>query len=473
MRFRLFVICLFMLIPFGSLHASEFLQGSDCEISEEEVVNGTLYAICRTLTVAGEVRGDILGAAVNVTISGQVQGSTMIAAGKLEVSGEIAEDVIFFGGILHITSDATLKSPLSTVYSAALSTQIDARVPGNVGAIGYQLLIYGTVGGNVDFSGTTLRIAAPIGGDVTASVGDRQSNGVGELQTLIQLVDSDVTLQPPGLIVLPEGWIGGTLRYRSPSEGEILGHVTTIVYERVIPDTAAIASQQDIGGAIGEYLRQVLREFLTLAIIGVVVVTLAPRSINGPISIIRYRTLTSIGLGLLIFILSFPMVLISILLSLLIILIISLLGVEQITLIITLVMVAINFSGAVMFYFIALFFSRALVATAIGRAALSRVYRPKGRLTDSYIYLLAGAFLLSLVIALPYIGTVVTGAAAFLGLGALVLNRQRLPKRQPAATQGVRAGIGRRPEIPQLPPPLESPPGPGTERLPDGFNWWQ
>lgn len=474
MRLRLLIICLIMLIPYSALHASEFLQGGDCEIGESEVVSGTLYAFCRTLTIAGEVRGDILGAALNATISGQVQGSVMLAAGKLQVSGEIAEDIIFFGGILHVTPQATLQSPLSTVYSAALSTQIETSVPGNVGAIGYQLLIDAAVGGNVDFSGTSLRIASAIGGDVTASVGDRQSTGVGELQTLIQIVDSDVSLQPPGLMVTPEGWIGGTLHYSSPSPGDILGHVTETVYEQIIPDAAAIANQQDFGSAVGEYLRQVLREFLTLAIIGIVVVTLAPRSVNGPISAIRYRTLPSIGLGLLIFILSFPVLLISLILSLLLIAVISLLGVEQVTLITVFVLTALNFCGAVMFYFVALFFSRVMVATAIGRAVLSRVYHPRGRFFDAYIHLIVGALLLALVIALPYLGTVITAAAAFLGLGALVLHWQR-PRRIAAAPASAASLeiVGRREALHLPPPPPEPPPGPGSDHLPEGFNWWQ
>lgn len=472
MRFRLLIICLLMLIPYSALHASEFLQGSDCEIGEGEIVDGTIYAACRTLVVAGEVRGDVLGIAVNATISGEIHGSVIMAAGKLQVSGEVDQDVIFFGGILHITPTATLNSPLSTVYSAAISTQIEAAVPGNVGAIGYQLLIEGPIGGNVDFSGTALLIDSTIGGDVTASVGDRQSGGVGELQTLIQLVDADVHLQTPGLTVTTEGWIGGTLSYRASSEGQILDHATEVVYEQVVPDAAAIANQQDFGSAVGEYLRQVLREFLTLALIGVAIVTLAPRSMNGPISAIRYRTLTSIGLGLLIFILSFPLLLISLLLSLLLIILISLLGVEQVTLITVFVLAALNFSGAVMFYFIALFFSRVMVATAIGRAVLSRVYHSRSRLVDAYVHLLVGALLLALVIALPYIGTVVTAAAAFLGLGALVLHWQR-PRRLQAAAARSPIDLVTPQDSPQLPPPPpESPSGPGSEHLPEGFNWW-
>lgn len=454
-------------VPWGAASARDTLQGVDCTLPAGQVIEGNLYALCRTLVIDGTVRGDVVAAALSASISGEVQGSVYLAAARMTVAGVVHDDVHFVGGVAHLQPESRLLSPRSSVYSAALSTQVHSPVAGSVTAIGYQLVVDAAVGGDVDFWGAALSISAAIGGDANVSVGDRASAGVSELQTLAQLVDSGITLIPPGLVVTSTGWIGGTLAYSSPSEAEILGTVTQIEYTPVVTESQALVTEQDPGALVAAYLRQVVREWVTLFLIGAFVLLLAPRALQSPIVTIRTRTLPALGIGLLAFILSFPVLLIALMLGLLIVLLVSVLGLEQITLLTASIALVLTLAGAALFFFIALFISRVVIAIALGRLLTRRFLPPRGRWSDAFAHLAAGALLLALIIALPYVGTLVTALTAFLGLGGIVAHLQRPIGRVPA-------GSGAPPRVPpELPPPPEGAASPGMGDLPEGFNWWR
>ncbi|MBW4439017.1 MAG: polymer-forming cytoskeletal protein [Pleurocapsa minor GSE-CHR-MK-17-07R] len=471
MRRWIVLACLawFTLFTVGSVSARDVLRGDACTVDADEVIGQTLFATCRSLDIAGTVNGDVVAAAVTVTISGTVRGSVYIGAGKLTLTGTVEGDVHFGGGVLEMTTPALLTSQDSTVYSAALSSSIDAPVPGDIGAIGYQLIVNSAVGGNIDYAGTALRITSAVGGFVTASVGDRQTAGVSELESLIQLVDTNVSLAQPGLEVTESGWIGRTLAYSAPSPASLLGTVPQVDYNEIVADAALIANQSDLGSAVAAYVRQVLREFITLFLIGAVALVLAPRTLTAPIITIRMRPIPSLGVGLLSFILSFPVLLITLLLSLLIVLVVSLLGVEQVTALTAIILAVLNISGGAVFYFVALFISRVIVAIAIGRVASRLLWTPRGRPLEGMAHLAIGSLLLSLVIAFPYAGTVVTAIAAFMGLGGVITHLQR-PNVRVAVSSGDL--LRRSPPLPSAPLD-ESASGAGTDNLPAGFRWWE
>ncbi len=138
-------------VPWSVASARDTLQGVDCTLPADRVVEGNLYALCRTLVIEGTVRGDVVAAALNASISGEVQGSVYLAAARMTVSGVVHDDVHFIGGVAHLQPESRLLSPRSSLYSAALSTHVQSPIAGSVTAIGYQLVIDAAVGGDVDF----------------------------------------------------------------------------------------------------------------------------------------------------------------------------------------------------------------------------------------------------------------------------------------------------------------------------------
>jgi hypothetical protein len=453
-------------MPLASADASDVLQGADCIVEAGTTVEGNIYALCRTLVINGTVEGDVFAAAVSANVTGRVNGSLYVAGGRLRLSGEVTGKVHFGGVILHILPEARLGDVASSIYSAAVSTHLEAPLPGNIGAIGYQLVIDAPVGRQIDFSGSALRVNSTVGGSITASVGDRQNTGVQELQWLIQLVDPNVTLQPPGLVVTADAVVSGTITYAAPSPGLIDGQTGDVIFNPIVPD-GDLTADQDFGMAVRTYFELAIREFVTLFLIGAVVLTIAPRFVQSPIGLARRHTLTSISAGLLAFILSFPVLLLAVMISLLIVLLVSLIGYDSITLLTVVIALAVNLAGIVLFYFVALFISRVIISLAIGRVLLRPVYQSRNRMIDAYAQLAAGALALALLTALPYVGAFVTALSALLGFGAMITALQQPSRRT------VEAAIQRPVPEQTLPPPPRDGPPPGMSNLPDGFDWWK
>jgi hypothetical protein len=180
------------------------------------------------------------------------------------------------------------------------------------------------------------------------------------------------------------------------------------------------------------------------------------------------RPIPSLGVGLLAFILSFPVLLITLLLSLLVVLVVSLLAVEQVTALTAILLAVLNVSGAAVFYFIALFISRVIVAIALGRVASRLLWVSRGRPFEPFAHLAVGSLLLSLVIAFPYAGTLITAIVAFIGLGGVITHLQR-PNTRVSVGTGV---LLRRTPLP-APPSDDAPESAGSANLPPGFKWWE
>jgi hypothetical protein len=470
-RISLIIIFMLLCLSASPAWASESRQGVDCIVADEEVVEGNLYALCRTVVIDGVVNGDLWAAALNITVNGEVTGSVYVAGGKLLVNGIVGATIHFGGGIVAAEEAAALTNDRANFYAAALSSELNTPLSGNAAGIGYQMLINAPVAGNVDFAGTALVINATVSGSVNASTGDPQRTGVNELESLIQLVESDANLIAPGLVVTENGAINGTLIYRAPTEGDIQGDVDTIQFTRILPDSAAIINQQDVSSGISAYLQQVAREFVIIVVIGAIALFFVPRNTLAPLPAVRNRTISSVGVGLLAFILSFPIAIIAVVFSVLIVVLLSLLNIDQLTLLAFLVLGVINVALIGAFYFTALFISRVFVGLVVGRFLVRLLWRGTGKARDNYVYLLVGALVLALLTAVPFVGSIVLAISAFLGLGALIYALQAPATR---LRPTMNAAITRN-EPPRLPPPPvdDAPPALGADRLPDGFNWWQ
>lgn len=478
-------LSIFLLFGRGEAWARTIRQGDQCLIDTNEVIQGNLFAMCRTLQIKGTVNGDVLAAATDAKITGKITGDVYVIAGQLEISGEVGQDVNFAGSVLRLMPTAKLSSPTSDLMSLSLSTTVDSgtQIPGNITSAGYQLVVNGDVGGEVSFWGSALVINSVVTSDVDAAVGDSQSTGVSQVQTLIVPFGWDVQLTDPGLIIGDKGVVGGHLKYSAVTEGVVKGKVTgDYLFTKVAaqPDLTQII-QNENQNSVQLLVGATIHEFAILALIGILGLVFLPRQFQVPLRALQSRTLPSTGMGLLAFIISFPITIMM--LILIVLLLIAPLIILQLDSLFVFL-----FSGTVLgawggiasvFYFTAIFISRVIVALLIGRGIVRAVIGDDGSQRVAFISMIVGVLLLAIVVSLPVIGIIVSAVTAFMGLGAIliVINNQMRALREQVPQSALRVkaispSSHRSPARQFAPPMLEEGSGPGMDNLPEGFDWW-
>lgn len=483
------VAVIIFLAGLGVVSARDVLQGDQCRVEAGQTVTGNLLVLCRTLTVDGHVTGNLLGLATSAVINGQVDGNIYMVSGQLDVRGTVGDDLHFAGLVLRVQDGAVFTDPSAGLLSASLSTTLfpDTELSGSIVAVGYQLVLQGAVKDEVDFWGSSLLVAGDVAGDVNAQVGDSEAD-VTQLETLLIPIPVDLTLVRPGLRIGENAHVGGKLTYAGPAEGEILGQLDQPpTYNAVVvqPDFSQLTlGEEDRFRGVGLYLSQAVREFLTLALIGVVALVLAPRSIQSPLRNIQVRPLPCLGVGLLAFIISFVAVPFIVLLTVLLIVVISLLQVNELTLSVAAILSVADVGLASVIFFIVLFVSRVVFSLALGKLLTRLVMADDGSLRRNLISLALGALILALLDSIPMVGWIINALALFIGLGAILLIVQTRAEAAREAAPTKRYISVQAPPLPRRsseadrllappPPPIDTTTEPvGMDNLPDGFHWW-
>ena len=480
-RVRILIILLAALLVARLVVARDVIQGNDCVVDADQIIDHNVLALCQTFTHNGTITGDLYLAAFTAEINGPVEGNIYTLAGQLDVRDQIGRDLIFAGPVLRVHPTTEFRDTRSGIISLGLSTEIadGTRVPGSILNLGYQLLIRGEVGREVNFWGSALTIHGKIDGDVEASVGDPQASDHTQLQTLLVPFRYDIELVPPGLIVSEQAEIEGRLTYTSLHEGSIEGQTARPpVFNQIIttPVFNQINLDEDSNAAwLTNYLTMVIREFITLGIIGVAAVFFLPRPIQSPLQHLRLRPLSSFGIGILTFVLSFAIWLVILLILIILIGLFVTLRLVDLAFIGLMAVGLFNIGGTGAFYFIAIYVSRVIVCLFVGRTLIRVTLGDDGTPRMNYLNLLAGVAALSILGFLPFVGSIINAVALALGLGAIaitVTQWRSIARRQPAPVPF--------PKIPgamrQIPPPpitQDRPAGPGMQNLPEGFEWWE
>ncbi|MFW5691996.1 MAG: hypothetical protein ACOCX3_01455 [Chloroflexota bacterium] len=495
MRRRLILaLVIFLLFAVtGGASARGILDGETCNVEADTVIEGNLFVLCGELRIDGHVRGSVIGGARSARINGMVDGSVYLFGGELIVTGELGKDIHFAGLVLDVTDTAAFTHHRGSILSANLSGTIagGSTVPGHITSVGYQLIVNGDVGGEVNFWGSALTISGEVEQDVTATVGNAESGGASsQIETLLIPFPFEVELIDPGLILEGDGAVRGQLDYTGPTPGIIDGTTErTPIYRTTEEPLLTGTPVQQSARSLRRYFSAVFREFLALGFIGVLTVILVPRYMLAPVRRMQMNPVSSLGVGMLSFILSFPIVLIVALLSVVLVLLLSLLPLDNVVLFGGIVLGLANIGGASVFYFTAIYIARVVFALAVGRLIVRLTFRDRD--DNGWRYLLAsvgvGVFLMAMAGSIPIFGWGFNALALFMGLGAILgVLRQQMKKIRSTPTPGPSPRparyappvISRLPYTPEearrTPPPLidDEPPAIGMDNLPEGFNWW-
>ena len=498
----LFLLFILLLLPPSLIFAREIRQGNECLVEENEVVEGNLFALCEDLIIDGTVNGSVLGAALHAEINGDVNGSIYLASSQLTINGSVTGDV-HFGGIAlnwNVAADpdadeAVGRAATSNLIALDISTTItkDAFLSGSIINLGYQLIVNGTVRDEVNFWGSTFNVTGAITSDVYAHVGD-SSAASNSVSTLLLPFNLDIVLAEPGLNVDAEASVTGNLQYESPSTGVIAGEVdgqTIYIAAQPVP-----LPNLEEPGSLSLFARSAIQEGAALFITGALCLLLFPQSLHVPLQHMRYHAFGSVSVGLLSFIISFPVILIMTFLSFLLIVLLLWIGLQSVATVATLTLSILLIGGALIFYLTAIFVARALFALALGRLLLRLLWARDDTNINAYMALFVGTICLSIIVTLPVVGWVANALALFLGLGGILhvlLERIRYMRgdvpdvdqddpvpdgptisvesssdEDRPATETQRPQI--EPKAATQPRKLDGPPAPGMNDLPEGFD---
>ena len=338
------------------------------------------------------------------------------------------------GNAVVINADETVSHDL---YVSAGTVRIDGRIDGDLFVLGGNVAITGPVSGDLFIAGGTVSVDSTVDRHLRILAGDVTVGGS---------VKQDLLMAGGTLNLTPGSHVGGDLIFgggRTQMDGTVDGSVLGSAQSYV--DNGRVAGSEQVTlrqeresrrpappSAAGRVFDSV-RSFVGIVVAGVLLILLVPLLIRGGAELIERRPLPSLGIGAVIF-LSYFAVMVALLVAMIVLAIpLGALGLGA--LVATDVIGALLAMGLLTYVFVLvlLFVAAAVVGLATGRLIFRQIPAPWAQ--NDYVPLLVGAVIVVIVTALPFIGGLVNFAIVLFGLGALAaaLWRYRRPTAVPAA----------------------------------------
>jgi cytoskeletal protein CcmA (bactofilin family) len=418
--FGLVSVLMSLLLFATSAWAIETRGGENVTIGPDEVVEDDLYAGADKVTVEGTVRGDLIAVGGTVRVDGGTVEGDLISAGQtVIVNGRVEDDVRIAGQALLVGEDAQIEDDL---IAAGFSLQTERRstVGGELLYGGYQALVAGNVGENLRGGMTAFELDGEVEGNVNVEVDGGGAQPVGQPvggQFAPSPSAAPIPKVEPGLTLTDTAQIGGDLRYKSSSRGEIASGAQTggdVSYQQRSAEEARPAQT----GAAAVLLES-LRRLAVLLLIGLLLVWLAPRLIRGVADTMRSRPLVSVGWGVLDFLIVGVLVFVVLAATILLAIVFGLVTLGG--LIPAIVSIGILTNALLMVAFlISVFYLAPVVVSFLGGRLLLGQFQPD-REVGRVLPLVIGIALYVILRAIPILGTIVAVIVVLLGLGALTV----------------------------------------------------
>ena len=422
-----FILAMF-LVP--TAVAGETRSGGTIEIKQGEIVPDDLYVFAETVLVNGTIQGDLLSFSTKLVIgpTGVIEGDLIAAGQSLDIQGVVRDDARVAGAVIILGDTAQIGDDLmSAGYS--LETKSGSQIGGSLTFAGYQALLAGSVEEELVFAGNSLDLQGTVGGDAYVEVGGAESNLPFSPFAFIPNMPAVPTV-PAGLTIDDNASIGGSLVYQAPQEtnlpaGVVAGEVefTQVVAppkpsEPEVPKEPA-PPEQRATKAVSNWGKTLLRNLMSLLIVGLLVAWLYPRLLSGSGETLKIRPWASLGVGILTgigFWLLMP-VLAMILIGVVVFLGLFSLGGLVIPALLTMALILLVLSLA--FLLSGSYFSKLIISQVLGQLILGGFKSPAAN--HRFAPWLLGLVIFILLSSIPYVGWIVNILAVLFGLGAFVL----------------------------------------------------
>lgn len=229
------------LILMQSAAAFEIKGGEKYVLLEDEVINDDLLVAGGEVTINGVVKGDVLAAGGNIVINGDVEGDIIAAGGSIEIAGNTKKSAYIASGNAEISGKVIRNLLLA---SGSLVITEDGSVGRDAMIASGNSEIYGDIAGNLLSSGSDVVIGGDVDGDVSITT------------------DS-------GPRILSSARIGGDLNYTSAND---------IVIENNVSVQGTVTKKMPDERTAFEVFSDKLMEFLSLLLVGILVVRLFPET---------------------------------------------------------------------------------------------------------------------------------------------------------------------------------------------------
>jgi cytoskeletal protein CcmA (bactofilin family) len=358
--------------------------------------------------------------------------STAAATQQTELGGKVRRA----GREVVIPAGETVQGDL---IASAGTVRIDGRVDGDLVASGGTVTVAGTVTGDALVAAGSTTISGQVDGDLRVGAGQARIEG---------RVNEDVLLGAGQATVASGSQIGGDLIFgtgRMQMDGAVAGSVlgSTGDYTRggSVGDSERVNLAEPAGEqrepTLADRLLDVVRRYVSLLVIGVLLVWLLPRLVRGAADSARRRILPSLGFGVLGFIGVIIGLVLLLLVTILVAVVLGLLSLGSLTGITLFAGLLVAAILVFLFVLAIAFAAQAVVGLALGRL----VVRGEGHSFGSTLGALAvGLLVVVLVAAIPVVGGWLEALLVLVGLGALLLmarpgrrRRQVEPMAEPGA----------------------------------------
>jgi len=427
------LLLLVSLLLAGPVLAAEF-EGGDVVVIDEDV-NDDLYVAGETITVNATIHGDLIAAGGEITINGTVEGDFWGVGGKLEINGTVTDDVRFAGSDLVLGADGQIGDD---VFAAGFgfAAEPGSSFGGDVFVVGYQALLGGDVAEDVQAAGAGLEISGHVRGDVKAEV-EEPDPGVEQGLSFMRMWNpyAPRKIVGPGLSIAEGAQIDGELTYTSPVTVEIPDEVVggAIVYQTPVPEEVEApeveipeipAGALALAAIVGWFVRWVLgivRNFVTLLIIGVLLLWLIPKWLKEVVQHWKEKPAHSLGWGVAAVLAFFVAVPALFVVMIILDIILGLVTLGGLIGPITGIIMVLEGALVVGFWIIAVYITKIVFSYLIGWLILKRTASAWVEKAMGLIPLLIGLAIFVLVRSIPILGGLVSLLVTIFGLGAIWL----------------------------------------------------
>lgn len=155
-----------MIAPVAAHATTTVRSGAVVSVGKNETVDSTAYLAGTTVTIAGNVAGDLYCAGQTIDITGTVQGDVICAGQTVNISGNVLGNVRVAG------QTVTLSGPVArsvTAFGQTVTLTAGAVVNNDVTIYGSSLQLGGKVGRDAVFGGQNVTVEGTIGRDATVT----------------------------------------------------------------------------------------------------------------------------------------------------------------------------------------------------------------------------------------------------------------------------------------------------------------
>lgn len=365
-RNAIFWAAFVVLIFWSAARANEYLFGDSTVIANERPVLDDLTVAGNNVQIRTPIQGDVMAAGASVTVAGRVAGDVIAAGANINIEGSVTDDLRAVGSNIIVTG------PISdNVMLAGANIVLGPKA---------------TIGRDADLAGSTVMVQGSVKRHLKVAAGEAR---------LDSNVGGNVEAHSDKLILMPDAQIHGKLVIYGANPpvispgAKVLGGLD---FHHVMP-----GKHEGSGGALGWIFGWLVR-FAWLMAVGATALGLSRLWVDRVSEVAAHQGGRSLLTGF-IFLVTVPLAIFF--------LTVTLIGIPVAALLLAAHVIVMLLSGA-------------FVAHMAGAMLLQCLHRTA---TSPYKQLAIGAFALSFLMVLPWVGWLVQFLVLSVGFGAFVLER--------------------------------------------------